>query len=462
MSLALIRVSPRMAMVLVVGLSAAVLTLDDAAAQESPRYVELSLAEAETSALAGNPTLRAAGARNAGAQQRARAAAAYLWPSLEASVGVVRTDDPVGVFGSKLRQRRFGEADLALPALNDPSPVSDYTAGLGAVWSVGDRAKSAQRSVRRHEAEASAAMWTHTAEAVVLEVRIFYLQAVAAREATSALEAEVAAARETAQRVSLRVEEGMATEADRLQASAAVADATARLRLAEAAQADALGRLGVQLGWGPDSIPQPAPGLPDVVDRSEDAALEARRADLQASAASAEAARARAGAAAAARLPVVEAFGQVGVHDSRLFADRAANWTLGMSLRVPVFTGFALSATRRAAQAEAEAAAEGHRQRVLQAEAETGAVRRGVTAARESRDAARAARDASTEAARLLGLRFGEGMATLSDLLNAQSRAAGLDARLIEAEAHWRMQLARLDFVLGTTATDETNQESRR
>ncbi|MBT8335110.1 MAG: TolC family protein, partial [Gemmatimonadetes bacterium] len=60
------------------------------------------------------------------------------------------------------------------------------------------------------------------------------------------------------------------------------------------------------------------------------------------------------------------------------------------------------------------------------------------------------AHEAAGAAARLLGLRYEEGMATLADLLQAQSQAAGFEARLVEAEARWRMALSRLDFVLGT------------
>ena len=428
--------------------------------QEPAREIELRLEQAEAQAIRGNGVLAAAEARARGASEQARAARAFRWPGVEASAGFVRTDDPVGVFGTKLRQERFGEADFAIPSLNAPSAVSDWTAGLGAVWGVADPARWAEGRAAEAGARAADAQRARTAEGVVLGTRLIYLGAFAARGAREALVAEVDAARETEDRVTRRVAEGLATDADRLRATAAVADAQARLRIAEAEYADAVGDLAVQLGWGADSVPVPSPGLPTLADRSGAAPAGGDRADLRASAAALDAARAQADVFAAARLPSVEAFGHLGTHASGLTDDRAANWTVGVQVSVPLFTGFGLTAGRAAADEEARALEAEHRDRLLRAGAEVSAARRGVEAAEGARAAARSARDASQEAARLLALRYEEGMATLADLLRAQSQAAAFEARLVEAEARWLMGLARLDFVLGSAPGAASNDDS--
>lgn len=431
------------------------------AAQPALRPVEVTLVEAEAAALRGNPSLAAAAARSEGAEWHARAADAFLWPGVEVSAGVMGTDDPVGVFGTKLRQERFAEADFAIPSLNDPDAATDWTAGVGARWALGDPVRWAERRAAGHAARAADAQRDRAAEAVVLGTRTIYLQAVAARGHRAAVEAEVAAARETAQRVARRVDEGLATEADRLQAAAAEADATARLRMAEAAWNDALDALAVQLGWAGDSIPVPAEGLPALADRSAELEAGPARADLRASAAGVDVARARAGARSAARLPALEAFGQLGTHAPGFLDDPSTNWTVGLQVSVPVFTGFGLRAGRAAAEAEARAVEAEHRDRLLRASAEAASARRSVAAARNARDAAADARDAAAEAARLLGLRYDEGMATLADLLQAQARAAALEAALVEAEARWRMALARLDFALGNHLDDHDSPDVR-
>ncbi|MEQ9569715.1 MAG: hypothetical protein RLN75_05950, partial [Longimicrobiales bacterium] len=75
---------------------AVVVTARPAPGQEPPLGVDITLAEAAAAALRGNAHIAAAEARAVGALRRADAASAFLWPGVEALVGVMRTDDPVG------------------------------------------------------------------------------------------------------------------------------------------------------------------------------------------------------------------------------------------------------------------------------------------------------------------------------------------------------------------------------
>ena len=47
-------------------------------------------------------------------------------PKLTLSEGYIRSDEPVAVFGSKLRQGIFSQDDLALDELNYPDPITDF------------------------------------------------------------------------------------------------------------------------------------------------------------------------------------------------------------------------------------------------------------------------------------------------------------------------------------------------
>lgn len=435
---------------LVVLASLPLLAVGGLQAQRPAREVAVSLPRAEEIARSQSSAVATAEARAEAWAERVRGAAAFRWPGVEASVGFSRTDDPVGVFGTKLRQGNFGEADFAIPSLNDPEAVSDWTAALSTAWTVGDPVRWAESRAAESSARAADARARHSSDLAVLMVRSAYLQAAAARGQRQAVDAELRAADETASLVDRRQAEGMATEADRLQARSAVADAQARLTMAEAAYADAVAQLGVQLGWAADSVPVPLEGMPDFAAAASDDDGWATRADLVAAEYDLDATRAQVAVASAARLPAAQVFASLGTHAPGFTDDRASNWSVGVQIRVPLFTGFGLEARRGGAEAEARAAEATHADRLLRAEADVRAARRGVTAALESRDAALLARDASAEAARLLSLRYDEGMATLADLLSAQARAAGLAARLVESEARWRMQLAQLDFLLGS------------
>jgi outer membrane protein len=446
-------------------------------AGQVPVEVPLTLAEAEAGAVEGNPMLRAVRDEARAAGHSATAAGAFRWPGLQANAGVLGTDDPVAVFGSKLRQERFGAADLDVPLLNDPASVEDWTAGLGVRWEVASPARWAGLDASRADARAADAGALRMVQGTRYRARLFYLDLMRARGQTDAARAAEEAALATLDRVERRRAEGMATDAELLQARAAVSDARARYLQARSLAGDAADRLGAHLGWAPDRVPVPTSALADLLEgeggpawatragRGDGAAAGralAGRADLVSSAASVEAARLRARQASASRLPSAAAFAQYATHAAGIGDERAAHWTAGVEITVPLFTGFGLRAAADAARAQARADEARHEARMREAQGEVGTALRTVESAHQARDAAVAAGEAAREAARLLRRRFEEGMTTLSELLRAESEAARLEAARVEADARLGMALATLDFALGATRADDIGEGEAR
>ena len=419
--------------------------------------VPMSLADAVDSALVGNASFRAADARADAAERMAEAAGGFLFPQVEASAGAMRTDDPVGVFGTRLRQGIFTEQDFDLAALNDPDAIADWTAGLGARWEIGDLSRWRAREAARAQGSAARVSVARTAEGTVLQTRVLYARALQAEEAAGALESAMEAARATLERVELRVGEGMATDADRLQAQAAVGEIEAQRVRADAAVLDAREALAVHLGWGPERIPVPVDEPAVVAERlaadlaAAEAPMPGERSDLRAGQALIEAAEARVSANQARRLPRLEGYGMLSTHSGTLTGHREANYTLGVQLSIPLFTGFSLSNGSEAARADVRALTEEQLQRERVARAEVRSALRGVEAAEASLRSAEAASTAAAEAVRLVRRRYEEGMATVAELLQAQARSVALDQGVAEARSHLIISLASLDFAQGDT-----------
>jgi hypothetical protein len=57
-------------------------------------------------------------------------------PHLNFSETATRGDDPVYVFGSKLRQQRFTTADFALNQLNTPLPIGNFSTRFAGSWNL--------------------------------------------------------------------------------------------------------------------------------------------------------------------------------------------------------------------------------------------------------------------------------------------------------------------------------------
>ncbi len=457
---------------LVVALAA---SLPAAASAQAVRRIGLD--EVMRIAADSNPDATTARLAVVSADAAVTRASAFAWPTLDLTATGAATDDPVGVFGARLRQGRFTQADLALDALNHPAAVTDWGAAATFHWQALDAARWAERNAARSAADAVRHAARRAGEAAVFTARLLYVDAVRAEARLSSAEVGEAAAVATVDRLTRRRGEGLGTDADVLQAQAALAGARAGRIQAQAAVADARSRLGVHLGWPADVVPVPTDPLAAEVQGAEgnasspgpEAGMERRtpagqaargspasptppaRSDLRASLARLVAARARVSAARAKRLPVAEAFLAAGGHAASDL-DGQVSWSAGVQVSVPVFSGFAVSADVEAALAEERTAAVDHARRVREADAAVADARRAVTTARRGLEAARAASDAAEEARRLVRRRFEEGLATVDEMLGAEARASGLRTAAVDALAALHVAAATLEFQLGKTS----------
>jgi outer membrane protein TolC len=410
----------------------------------------ITLVEALSEARRASHDVRAARSRAEAARYAEEAAGAFLLPTLGLEAGAVRSNDPVAAFGGRLRQGRFTEEDFDPARLNHPDALTDWSGAVGAAWAPLDPAALSGRSASRADAAAAAlgASWVERAAAFQAEVR--YMEAVGADRRLAAAAAALAAAEEVARLVQLRRGEGLLTDADLLQARAARDAARAGRIDALRAVGDARDRLAVSLAWPDGATPVPTDtAFADEVSLGEGDV--ASRADLRASALSVDAAGARAAQAHRTRLPRLEGFARIETHSTRAFTGTEHDWTVGVRVSIPLFSGFALSSRARAAAALHEAAGREHEARLRQAASDLAQARRAVEAARQGSLAAHAAAVAASEAARLMRRRFEEGLTTTADLLGAEAQVADFRARAIQARLGLQMLVARLAFLTDTT-----------
>lgn len=415
----------------------------------------LSLAEAIEVALDGNASLAVAEARRDIAGSQKRKAASPLWPQISLEGGWVRSVDPVMVFGTKLRQGRFGPEDLDFEALNHPDAVDDWSTAIGLRWSILDPTLWSGRSGAQHQADAAGWSAVRTREATVLITRTLYYRAQTAAARLEASHAAVDAAEATLDSFQKRRERGLLTEADLLQAQAELAAALAQQVEAERVRLDALQDLGRHLGWGSEALPIPSDTLTIPQPIRDEGSDPRARADLQAMAAAADAAGAASTRAKLSLIPAVDAFARYATHSKDPLSFDEDNWTVGVMLRWPLFTGFRRSADVQRANLEQRIARIEYEQALRDAEAEIDQAERAVASALQQVDASRTAAEAADLGRSLMRRRFDEGLATAADLLQAAARATSMRQRAIDSLAIYHMAVARLHFV-----RSQSNQES--
>lgn len=418
-----------------------------------PLGLQAALREAER----GNPDLREARLAGERARAQARMARSALLPGIELDVGVTRSDDPVFAFGTKLRQERFSAPDLALDALNHPSPLTDWTSGAGVRWSLLDPTRWARHAAAGHGAEAARWQAVRAGQGAELSTRVLYWSAVGAEAAVDAARAAEKAAAATLDRFQKREARGLLTHADVLRAESEVASARADRVDAERRLTDARASLGLALGWSADTLPVPTDTLtvPDAtpdLDASFDAV---ERPDVRAREAAVRADGALQDAAVASFLPTIEAFGSYERHADAPFGAKGDAWTGGVMLRWTVFAGLSRPAAVAEARAERETAELRYARARREATAQVASARRAVTAALRGVQAMRAAEQAAGEARDLMRRRFEEGLVGATDMLAAEARASGARSRAVAALADYHVAVAQWRFALGRQSGGE-------
>lgn len=375
-----------------------------------------------------------------------------FWPRVDVAETVQRGNQPVFVFSSLLSQRRFSEANFAIPALNHPEALTNARTAVvldqrmfdGGLTRLGVQAAKLDRDMAT--ATRDAARQHLGFRAAQTFVRVLQLDAM-----VRATDAAVAAAESDRQRARVRREVGLVTEADVLTVDVHLADmrqrqiaaagdfAVARLQLAEA--------VGLPLGASIVPVrPASRPAAEDgdaLVREALTTHPDLRQADVHVQLADNGRRTAR-----AALLPSVAVQAGWELNGATLGAQQSS-WVIGAEMRVNVFRGFADTARMSEAR-HAHARATAERERVARRiEVEVRGALAQLAAARAREDVGRAALTQARESQRIIRDRYQSGLATVTDVLRAAEAMLDAESRATAAEMDVILHAVALDRALG-------------
>ncbi|MBU6420548.1 MAG: TolC family protein [Gammaproteobacteria bacterium] len=419
-------------------------------------------------ALAANPRALASRADVEAAKAGADAALGQALPSLALQLSAARSNNPLDVFGYRLAERQatfadFGLAQYAGPAslttaplaLNQPGYANNYDTGvvLRVPLFAGGR-NAANLRATRALAQAAQAGDAAARAALTYEVLQAYAGVQAAAALVSAAHQSLDAAEADLKTAESLFRQGLVIQSDVLLARARRESAQAALATAEAGARDQLESFRTLLGAPASDL---VPGAPVAVSLPQGtlADLEGRALDanpqLQALAAQAAAGQAARGAASAGNWPQ---FDLILRHDwnADSLALRAPSNTVMATVSWQLFSSGAQSAEVRRAAAEANAAAERYRGAADDTRLAVARAWRAAESAATTAQASVLAAEQTDEAARLLALRYAQGLATLAQLQDSEARRDAERAQSVEsayrallARAQVRLLLNQLD-----------------
>jgi outer membrane protein len=422
----------------------------------------LTLRQAIQIALKQSPDVDAARAGIDEAKARVSLARTQYLPQVNFTEDMSRGDDPVYVFGTRLRQQRFTQADFALGALNNPDPIGNFATRISGGWLLFDSFRT-QRSI--HGADLVRKSAASSAEAVdqkvVFDVVQAYQGVLYTERQLEIAKHEVDTAEALLSSVDDHLKAGLAVESDRMSAQVSVA---ARKQGLIAAQGD------LELAWAQLRVAMGTPGLKastlqpiaqksfpkNDLEQDLQTAIKSRH-DL---AALTEAQSAQAAAESVARLslgPRVSAYGNWEDDRQTLGGQGGNNWVAGVQIGVDIlpFSKRAQLSKEKAAKARVDAQLNAYQQQI-RLQVNQAHIQRQT--ADLSLETARAAIDQATESLRILKNRYGAGLATITDLLRAEDAEREAQANYWHAVYSNTMAYAQQLFATGTLTPDAAEE----
>ncbi|HVA95348.1 MAG TPA: TolC family protein, partial [Candidatus Dormibacteraeota bacterium] len=225
----------------------------------APASSPLTLSQAVRIALEKNPARKIALADTRAASANVREARSHLLPRVTFSETVTRSNDPVYVFGSKLRQRGFTAADFDLNTLNAPAPFGNFSSRFGGTWTLFD-SLSTWRTIHRSERtqDAMQHQLDRTDQEIVFRVVDSYYGVLLARKQLEVAEQALKTAQAILDRSRNRVESGVVVESDALSAQVRLAARKQELIRAQDNLSLSLAQLGTAMGLATENNFDPA------------------------------------------------------------------------------------------------------------------------------------------------------------------------------------------------------------
>ena len=411
-------------------------------------------------ALVRNEMLAASSAMSDAAAADAFGAWRSFTPQIQLSSFFLRSDDALSSFGFKLQNRGITPMDFNPELLNNPGETNNFVSRLQLLQPIFNGGMGIYGKQAANAASRAAALNHRRATETVAFHAVQAWEGLAlAHSYAQVMEIAVASAAGHVQQARSLVAAEMATEADLLQAQVYLSGL--QQQLIEVHNMEAVAGENIKLLTAtvtPLTLAAAAPGADDEMPLAPDTDAVLQRSDLLASQEQATAADKMVGVAQGAILPHINLSIQRDFYDhDNLFGSNAKSWSLGVYATM----GFGMGHWGEIKKARAQSRAAGHMVEfeTRQAQVEATAAWLAAEAAWEKVTVARGAVGAAREGLRIVTNQYGEGLASMVNLLDTQAAATMAEGNLVQALHDYRVGLANLEYTGALTAAENPGNE---
>jgi len=415
----------------------------------------LTVKDAISLALEKNHLVRAAGYEVTAARQMSFIANSRYYPVISLEETLAASNAPTQTFMMKLDQSRFSQDDFKINNLNHPSAWYDFKTTLQLQQPLFVPSLSPLARIAAKETEKSELGLESARQDTAFQVFSLYLEVRKSEAQLKAADKAVADALENMRLATVRTAAGVGLRSDELRARTHLSMVEQQLITARNNLVLARLRLAVTIGWPEDqsfevsTVPENA--LATLLsDDSTRLALE-NRVDLKQYQTEIEKSEAAVTLANSEYLPSVAAFAsyQLNSKDTPFGIDNDA-WIAGATLKWRLFDGFRRGAERSRAVAARSAAREmfDNKANEVRYQSKESQLRREEAGKRL--EVARHALVDAEETVRLITKRYENSLATMLELLDAQTVLNQARANLVEMETGHALAGGRVYYNSGT------------
>ncbi len=426
------------------------------AATVEAETIKLSLKDAITQALENNNQIKAAHFSSHAAQQGIATAGSRYFPAISFEEALVATNSPSSAFIMKLDESRFNSADFANPdSVNHPSTRHDFKTAVTIQQPLFVPSLSPLKEIAVKDAYKSGLELEAVRQSVAFQVFYAYLEVQKGDAQLKAAESAVAEARENMRLATVRTVTGVGLRSDELRSRTHLSSVEQQHITANNNLTLARMKLALLIGH-PDDTPYDISGVSELIAvpvLSDQLLSEAllNRVEIKQSHTELEKTGAVLALANSEYLPTVGAFAsyQLNAKDSPFSSDNDA-WTAGVSLKWSIFDGFRRNSERTRALSGQSAAQEilASTTKEVKYQLRESYLRR--SEADKRLEVVRHSVADAEETVRLLSKRYENSLATMVELLDAQTALNQARSNLIESEAALALAGGRVYFMTGT------------
>ncbi len=418
--------------------------------------LKLSVRDAMSMALENNSLIKAARFSSLAAAQGVRSAKSRYLPAVSLEETLIASNSPTNSFMMKLDEGRFSPADFATPdEVNHPSARHDFKTALSIQQPLFVPSLSPLREMANTDARKSVLELEAARQGIAFQVFYTYLEVQKADAQLAAADKAVADARENMRLATVRTIAGAGLRSDELRARTHLSSVELQLISSHNNLTLARLKLAMLIGLPEDNNYEVSALLdrvtvPVISDQVISEAI-GNRVEIKQFHADLEKTAAALRLAGSEYLPTIGAFAsyQLNAKDAPFTSDNDA-WTAGVSLKWNIFDGFRRGIERTRALSGQSAAREmlESTTKDVKYQLKESYVRREESGKRL--EVTRHALLDAEETVRLLIKRYENSLATMVELLDAQTALDQTRANLVETEAGYALAGGRVYYMTGT------------